>query len=173
MKILAFAASNSKNSINKQLVTHAVNFLKDHQTEIIDLNDFELPIYSIDRENDQGIPELAQKFFDKIEQADGLIISYAEHNGSYTAAFKNIFDWASRINSKLFSGKKMIILAASPGPGGAKNVLTTAANSAPHFGADLLGSLSVPSFKENFDSEQGILTNQELAQSLQYLLKRL
>jgi len=69
MKVLAFAATNSRNSINKALVTHAAELLKETrqaQIEILDLNDFEMPIYSIDREQQGGIPEPAQAFFNKI-----------------------------------------------------------------------------------------------------------
>ena len=67
MKILAFAASSSKHSINKQLVTHATEVLQTEiingaEIDIIDLNDYEMPIYSIDRENDSGIPDKAHAF---------------------------------------------------------------------------------------------------------------
>ncbi|MEM9574654.1 MAG: NAD(P)H-dependent oxidoreductase, partial [Pseudomonadota bacterium] len=60
MKILAFAASNSAQSINKQLVTHASEIFKSEvyagaEVEILDLNDFEMPINSIDREKSDGI----------------------------------------------------------------------------------------------------------------------
>ncbi|MFT5260301.1 MAG: chromate reductase [Saprospiraceae bacterium] len=82
MKILAFAASNSRQSINKQLVTYASSVIGDAQVELLDLNNFEMPIYSADREAQSGVPSLAQQFFDKIGAADGLLISYAEHNGS-------------------------------------------------------------------------------------------
>ena len=93
-KILAFGASNSRNSINKQLVTYAAGQLTDVEVLLLDLNDFEMPIYSIDREKESGIPELAQQFKQHILDADGILISFAEHNGAYTAAFKNVMDWA-------------------------------------------------------------------------------
>ena len=100
MKVLAFAATNHVQSINKQLVKYASTLI-DAEVEILDLNDFDMPIYSQDREQDSGIPEQAQRFFDKIGQADAVVISFAEHNGSYTAAYKNLFDWTSRINMKV------------------------------------------------------------------------
>ena len=46
--VIAFAASSSINSINKQLVTYAASLLKDAQVEILDLNDFEMPLFSVD-----------------------------------------------------------------------------------------------------------------------------
>ena len=89
-KIVAFGASSSKKSINKQFASYAASLISDADSIIIDLNDFEMPIYSIDYENDKGIPEKAFKFKEIIKSADGIIISFAEHNSVYTAAFKNL-----------------------------------------------------------------------------------
>lgn len=178
MKTLVFAASNSKQSINKALATHAAqvyqaNFQPDAVLEILDLNDYEMPIYSIDREQADGIPDLAKQFLAKIGTADNIIISYAEHNGSYTAAWKNIFDWMSRIEMKVFQNKPMLVLATSPGQGGAASVLNAAIQSAPHFTAEVEGSLSVPDFYDNFDSDKGELTNAGLIEDLNAVLGKL
>ncbi|WP_318487286.1 NADPH-dependent FMN reductase [Photobacterium leiognathi] len=173
MKLLAFAATNSQQSINRALVTYAASQVNADEVEILDLNDFEMAIYSIDRENASGIPEQAQLFFDKIGQADAILISFAEHNGTYTAAYKNIFDWASRINQKFYQQKPVLMLATSPGPGGAKNVLDTAVTSAPFFDANVVGSLSIPSFYENFDLEKQTLINEELNSQLISLVTKL
>jgi NAD(P)H-dependent FMN reductase len=179
MKILSFAATSSKQSINKQLVTHATEQLvrvagPDADVEVIDLNDYEMPIYSIDREKESGIPPEAHEFFSKIREADAVLISFAEHNGTYTAAFKNIFDWASRIEMRLFAGKPMALLSTSLGPGGGQNVLRTATEGLPFFGADVRGSFSLPKFFANFDSENNRLIQPEhqnkLAQVLDSLL---
>jgi chromate reductase len=109
MKVLAFAASSSKKSINKKLVTYALSFLKDVEIELLDLNDYELPLFSVDKEKETGQPFLAQEFLRKIGESDALIISFAEHNRSYSVAYKNIFDWCSlsycRNFSTLFCGK--------------------------------------------------------------------
>ncbi|AQS39586.1 putative flavoprotein [Shewanella psychrophila] len=166
MKLLAFAASNSSKSINKQLATYAASIVEGADVEILDINDYEMPIFSQDREEELGQPELAQKFFAKLGEADGIIISFAEHNGSYTAAYKNLFDWTSRIDMKVFQNKPMVLLATSPGPGGAKSVLAAASGSAPYFAADVKASLSIPSFFDNFDMEKGELKNDELKSAL-------
>ena len=162
MKILAFAATSSKKSINKQLASYATHLLPDtdqHEIEILDLNDYELPLFSEDREADIGQPQLARDFLTKIGESDAIIISFAEHNGSYTVAYKNTFDWASRINPKVFQNKPLLLLSTSPGPGGASSVLTAATTSAPFFDGEVIASFSLPSFYENFDSEQGHITN--------------
>ena len=155
MKVIAFAASTSSTSINKQLVSYAVSHLADDEVEILDLNDFELPLFSEDSEKKLGQPENAKAFLAKLQQADAVVVSFAEHNGSYSAAYKNLFDWCSRIQPKVYQDKAMIVLATSPGPGGAKNVLAAAVGSMPFFGAEVKATLSVPSFYDNFDPENG------------------
>ena len=167
MNLLAFAASSSKHSINKQLVNYAARLIEgglldDATVKTIDLNDYEMPIYSIDRENAGGIPSAAKEFFAEIGKADALLISFAEHNGSYTAAYKNIFDWASRINSRVYQEKPTVLLSTSMGGRGGSSVLATAVGGGPHFGNDIKGSLSVPSFSKNFDSDTGAISNPEI-----------
>lgn len=164
MKILAFAASNSRNSINRKLVGYAADRL--HQmtpgvrVKTLDLNDYEMPIYSADREAQDGIPALAHKFFDLIGAADAVLVSFAEHNGSTTAAWKNIFDWMSRIDKKVWQGKPLVMLAASPGGRGGANVLASQATMAPHFGADLKGMHGVGDWYQAWDDSDGRLLRQ-------------
>lgn len=167
MNILAFAASSSRNSINKQLVTYATTLLENVAVEILDINDYEMPLFSEDREQELGHPDAAKAFLEKIRAADALVVSYAEHNGSYTAAYKNLYDWASRIEQKVYQGKPMVLLATSPGPGGASNVLAMATNSAPFFGAEVKATLSLPLFHDIFDSDAGRLTNTEAQTQLE------
>lgn len=169
MKILAFAASNSLTSINKQFVTYAASLLEGHEVELVDIANYELPFYRPDREAEHGVPAKAQEFYNKITAADGLLVSFAEHNGSYTAAYKNLFDWASRINgANVYQNKPAVLLSTSPGKGGAKSVLGQAVNSAPHFGMDVKATFSLPTFQENF--AQG-LTGEHKTQLIEALEK--
>jgi chromate reductase len=169
-KIIAFGASSSKNSINKQLATYVANQFEDVSVEILDLNDYELPIYSTDKEKETGIPELAINFYNKIGSADLIIISFAEHNGAYSASFKNIFDWISRINGKTFQEKPMLLLSTSPGPRGGSSVLEIAKNRFPFQGGIIKGSFSLPSFNDNFDAVNGII-NPDLKHQLLEIIK--
>ena len=173
MKLLALAGSNSKKTINGQLIRYAASLIEGAEVEILDLNDFEMPLFSVDREDEWGIPELAQRFYDKTGAADALLVSLAEHNGSYTVAFKNLFDWTSRIDGKVYQEKPLVLLATSPGARGASGVLATAVNSAPHFGADLKGSLSIADFYKNFDTATGKITNPEIQAELKATLGNL
>jgi NAD(P)H-dependent FMN reductase len=156
MKILAFAATNSRNSINRALIDYATgqlqaDILPGAEIEFLDLNDFEMPIYSIDRETEGGIPAEARTFFDKIGAADAVLVSFAEHNGSTTAAWKNIFDWMSRIEMKLWQGKPVVMLAASPGPRAGAGVLGGQEMLAPFFGMDIKGKHGIGKWAEAWD----------------------
>jgi NAD(P)H-dependent FMN reductase len=166
MKLLAFAASNSKKSINKQLVTYAASLLKGADVEVLDLNDYEMPLFSVDKEEELGHPALAKAFLAKIAACDALIISFAEHNGTYSVAYKNIFDWCSRAGGKVFQNKPLVLLATSPGARGGASVLAAATNSMPFFAGQVMATLSIPSFFDNFDLEKGVLKNEDLKQQL-------
>ena len=176
MRLLAFAASNSRRSINRQLVDHAVRLLEDGllpdvAVETIDLNDFEMPLYSVDRQDEGGIPQLAHDFFDAIGRSDGVLISFAEHNGSYTAAYKNLFDWTSRIDRRVYQDRPAVLLSTAPGPRGGRGVLDTAVSVAPFFGCDVRASLAVPSFHDVFDATTGALTDTDLSDGLREALR--
>lgn len=173
MKILAFAATSSTQSINRRLLGFASTLIDGADIEFLDINDYEMPLYSSDREAAHGVPDQAHRFYQKIGAADALLISFAEHNGSYTAAYKNLYDWTSRIDTKVYQGKPALMLSTSPGAGGAANVLATATASAPFFGANLKASMSVPSFFENFDAETEQLTDSDLVKRLQAALSDL
>ena len=162
MKTLALVASNSRNSINRKLLECASRLLEsivETEIELVSVNDFDAPMYSIDTENESGIPEAAKELRKKIADADNMLIAYAEHNGSYVAAYKSLFDWMTRIEGKVFAEKPMVIMATSPGKGGASSVLKQAETSAPFFGANIKASFSLPSFNSMFDLETGEITD--------------
>lgn len=173
MKIVAFGASTSKKSINKSLATFTASLAKGATVEILDLNDFDLPLFSQDIEEAIGQPQAAQDFFDKITSADAIIISFAEHNGSYAAAYKNLFDWASRIDPKVYQNKPTVFLATSPGAGGAASVLASAEASAPFYGVDLKDAVSVPSFYDAYDADTQKVTNTAALERLQSAVTKL
>lgn len=156
MKIIAFAASTSKHSINKQLVEHTLTNFPDADIRLLDLNDYDMPVFSVDREV-QGYPEQAHQFLKDLSWGEFYIISMSEHNGAATAAFKNIFDWSSRIDPKAFADKPVFLLSTSPGGYGGKNSLQYAITRFPKHGASIVETFSLPSFNENFSTEKGIL----------------
>ena len=169
-KIVAFGASSSLNSINKDLATYTASQVPDSASIVVNLIDFEMPIYSIDKEKENGIPDLAYKFKDILKNADGIVISFAEHNGVYTAAFKNIFDWISRIEKVVWYNKPMFLLSTSDGDRGAKTVLQIAYNRMSHGNPYKIPTFSLPNFNKNFDKHKGII-NHDLNDEFQDALK--
>lgn len=163
--IIAFAGSNSKNSINKELASYAASLVNGVDVNVLDLNDFELPLYGIDYEVEHGIPDNAHKFMDIIKSTDGIVLSLAEHNGAYATVFKNIFDWMSRIDGKLWNDKPMLLMATSPGGRGGATVLDIAKGRFPYMGGNIVGTFSLPSFGDNFQDNK--IVNRELQAQLQ------
>ncbi|MDO5104501.1 NADPH-dependent FMN reductase [Capnocytophaga sp.] len=161
MKIIAFGASTCTTSINQKLAQFAAKQF-DGDIEILDLRDYQFPLYSVDVENEIGLPEKATELLHKFQTADLIIISLAEHNGAYTAAFKNTFDWVTRVNMKCFAGKKLFLLATSPGARGGQSVLDIAAARFPFHGGEVITTFSLPAFNDNFSETEGI-TNAKLA----------
>lgn len=146
--------------MNKQLAVYASSLVQDVEVSVLDLNDYELPLYGIDLENEMGIPENAQIFLDEIKASDGIVLSLAEHNGAYATVFKNLFDWMSRIEGKTFLGKPMLLMAASPGGRGGASVLQIAQDRFPRHDANIVEVFSLPNFGANFSDEK--IINSEL-----------
>lgn len=167
--IIVFAGSNSQKSINKQLVTYAAQQLQIVDYQLLDLNDFIMPLYGIDHEIAHGMPEKAVELSRLFEETDGFLISLAEHNGSYTVAFKNVFDWLSRIQTKVWRNKPMLLLSTAPGGRGGLSVMETAVARFPRMGANITGNLSIPFFAKNFS--EGQLINEDYQQTLIKLIQ--
>ena len=162
-KIAAFAGSTSSTSINKQLVIFTSTLLNNTDSTIIDMNDHQAVIYSSDEEQ-KGFPDNLVAFSKQLKEYDGFIISLAEHNGSYAAAFKNTLDWLSRIDRVIFNNKPVLLMSASPGGRGGASVLASASTYFPHAGASEITSFSFPNFYDNF--KDGKVVHQDLLDEL-------
>ncbi len=167
-KIITIGGSTSKKSINKQLAEYAGDLLKDVNLIKVDLNNFDMPLYSVDIENEQGFSQGVNELNEIFNTADGFVISLAEHNGAYSTAFKNAFDWLSRIEGKVWRNKPVLLLSSSPGGRGGQSVLEIALSRFPHMGANIVGSMTFPTFYENF--KEGEIVNAELKDKLEGLV---
>ena len=131
---------------------------------VLDLNNFELPLYGIDYEIEHGIPGNAHKFLDLIKSSNGIVLSLAEHNGSYSVAFKNIFDWMSRIESNLWNDKPMLLMTTAPGGRGGMTVMNIAKEKFPFMGGNIVSNFSLPFFAKNFS--EGEIIDEEFDNQL-------
>ena len=122
-KILAFAGSARKESINKKLAQAAATEVQAAGAEVtfLDLADYPMPLYNQDLEDESGLPDTAIAFKEQLIQHHGFIIACPEYNGSITPLLKNAIDWATRPASLsepglvCFKGKTAALLATSPG----------------------------------------------------------
>ncbi|MDX1829110.1 MAG: NADPH-dependent FMN reductase [Lutibacter sp.] len=167
-KIITIGGSTSIMSINKILVEYAGSLLDNVDVQNIDLNDFEMPLFSVDIMEKHGTPKAAKKLDAIINNADGILISLTEHNGAYSAAFKNMFDWLSIIDGKVWKDKPMLLLSTSPGVRGGESVLSIALNRFPYNGGNIIGSMPFPSFNENFKNNE--IVNKPLKDKLVKLI---
>jgi NAD(P)H-dependent FMN reductase len=122
-RILAFAGSARRDSLHKKLVRVAAEIARAAGAEVtvIDLADYELPLYDGDLEAESGLPDNARKLKDLFVDHDGLLLACPEYNSSITPLLKNTIDWVSRQAdpneppSAGYRGKVVALMAASPG----------------------------------------------------------
>jgi NAD(P)H-dependent FMN reductase len=121
-RILAFASSTRRESFNKKLVAIAAQSARQAGAEVtlIDLKDFQLPLFDPDLEAEQGMPENGKKLKKLFIDHDGLLIASPEYNSSFPAVLKNAIDWVSRPapgepSLVAFRGKVATLMSASPG----------------------------------------------------------
>ncbi|MDX2361292.1 MAG: NAD(P)H-dependent oxidoreductase [Crocinitomicaceae bacterium] len=173
-KIIAFSGSNSKSSINQQLITVVAELVEGSEVEVIDLRDFPAPVYGIDLEMEEGMPAKMVELNGKLAEADGFIISSPEHNGSMPAVLKNTIDWLSRIEQKVFNDKPTIFMSTSPGPRGGMSALEHLVAIMPYRGAKVVGSYSLGSFGENLvDGKLNADKHSEIQEVLRSLEKEI
>lgn len=167
--ILGFAGSNSSTSINYKLVQYTAKLTLNHDVRLLNLANFPFPMYSEDYEKENGYSNALVEVKDDIRSADALIISVSEHNGHPSAYFKNFLDWLSRVDKNFLEGKKILLMATSPGKRGAISALDLVNQLLPRFGATAITTFSLPSFYENFEDSKGI-TDVDLAKKHQEAL---
>jgi len=174
MKILAISGSNSDTSINKDLAAYAATlFQGTHEVEVLDMNPFEMPIYKHEREVNDGVPQQAHDFAAKIDGANVILLALGEHNGTYSAAFKNVFDWVSRIKNRTVWGEiPMVLMATSPGGRGGIGVLEVAKQRFPFHGGNVVETFSLPFFNVNFNRQEGKITNPEKDAELKEIIAK-
>lgn len=167
-KILAFAGSNSRTSINHTFVKHVAERLNGHDVTLIELRNFEIPMYSIDYEKDRGFPTDIMVLKNLIDEHESLVISVNEHNGGPSAFFKNILDWLSRLNRSFLTDKRILLMSTAPGTRGGASSLEYCKGIFPRFGGQVIDSFSFPSFGENF--VDGAVVNEVLEMGIEDVL---
>lgn len=180
IKILAFAGSGRKDSVNKKVVAVAAQGAREAGAEvtIVNLEDFDMPIFTEDLEAEHGMNKGGQAFKELLMSHDGFLISSPEYNSSYSGLFKNAIDWASRQTGDekpmaAYRGKVAAIMAASPGALGGMRVLVVLRMLLENLGTMVLPTQkSISAAFDKFDA-QGNITDEKAEKALKNLGKNL
>lgn len=173
-RLLAFAGSARKASFNKLAVAAAAAGARTAGAEVtlVDLRDWEMPLYDGDLEDAHGLPEVVLRFKALMGEHDGFLVACPEYNSSITPLLKNTIDWCSRAAEgeaplACYAGKVVGLVAASPGAlGGLRGLVTV---------RSILGNLrmhvipeqaAVPRAHEVFDA-QGHVADERMRSSLE------
>jgi len=137
MKLLVFAASHRKQSINRKLAALAAGFAEQEgaSVDFPEYGDFDMPIYDDELFDPNALPEAAVRFVAMLRNAAGIIISSPEYNWSFPGSLKNIIDWASVAATNPFAGRTALLLSASPSMRGGAQGLVQLKEPLQHLGA--------------------------------------
>ena len=158
-KILAFAGSTRTESFNKKLVKIAADGAREAGVDvtIIDLRDFQMPLYDADLENQKGLPPSAIKLKQLMLSHDGFLISSPEYNSSISGVLKNAIDWASRqgddeVSLACFKEKVAGLMSASTGVLGGLRGLVHVRAILENIGVMVIPTqIAIPKAHEEFD----------------------
>lgn len=155
-RILAFSGSARRESLNRKLLNAAVDATRAAGAEVtlLDLNEYVLPLYHGDLEDEKGLPENATKLMTLITQHNGLLIASPEYNSQMTPLLKNTIDWCTRGDDNPFTGKVAAVVSASPGAFGAIRSMTLARQLLTHLGCLVVAAQCVlPRADAAFDAQ--------------------
>jgi chromate reductase len=162
-KIIAFAGSNSSTSINHALVSYVASTIENYDVTVLRLTAYPVPMYSEDIDKNEGFPDALKSLLAILKEADGVLISVNEHNGTISAFFKNVIDWLSKIDGSYLEGTKVILLSTSNGGRGGQTALQYLTDYYTRKKVDIIASIPFPSFSKNFSIEEGKIVDQEQA----------
>jgi NAD(P)H-dependent FMN reductase len=174
-RILAFAASARRESLNRKFLALAVEATNaaGGEVSLLDLNDVALPLYNGDVEAAQGMPPNAVKLVGLIAGHDALLIASPEYNSMITPLLKNTLDWCTRGETDPFEGKVAAVVSASPGPYGGIRSMQMAQQLLLKLGCHVVpGQCTLIHADKAFDAK-GRVSDPRVQKSLQKLAARL
>jgi chromate reductase, NAD(P)H dehydrogenase (quinone) len=155
-RILAFSGSSRRESLNQKLLVSVVEAVRavGGEVTLISLNDYVMPLYNGDLEDEKGIPENAKKLMQLILEHGALLIASPEYNSQMTPLLKNSIDWCTRGDENPFRGKVAAVVSASPGNFGGIRSMTLARQLLTHLGCHIVPAQCVlPAADKAFDPD--------------------
>jgi chromate reductase, NAD(P)H dehydrogenase (quinone) len=175
-KILAFSGSARRDSFNTKLVAIAAGGAKAAGADVtvINLADFEMPLFNQDLEAEKGLPAAAVALKKLFIEHHGLLISCPEYNSSITPLLKNTIDWVSRpapgaAALSAYKGKVATLMSASPGALGGLRGLVTVRSILGNIGVVMLPEqIAVPTAHQAIEAS-GRLKDEKMQASIEGL----
>jgi chromate reductase, NAD(P)H dehydrogenase (quinone) len=117
IRLLAFAASLRRGSVNRGLLSVAVELASGGgaDVDVAEFAEFDMPLFNHDVLDASGYPPGAQELARRVLVADGMLIASPEYNYSLPGTLKNAIDWVSRMRPMPFRGRSAFLMAASGG----------------------------------------------------------
>jgi len=163
--LLAFSGSLRAASFNSR-VLRALPALAPPGVEIVQFDVADLPFYNQDLDG-EVVPDVVAALRAAVAEADGVIFASPEYNHSYSAVTKNVVDWASRPMMKgAILGKKSMVIAVGPGPGGGKHCLEELGKLLGLLGGTVVASVGAAKVHEKFTADSDVIADEELAAEL-------
>ena len=156
IRFLVFGASLRRQSLNDRLASLAASCVerKGGSVDLAHMADFDCPSYDQDVEVEDGMPDGARQFHDRLTAADAFIVAAPEYNASMSGALKNLIDWTSRFRPQPFNGRQGLLMSASPSMVGGNRGLWALRIPFEHLGARLYPDMfSLAQAHEAFDAD--------------------
>ena len=165
-RILAFAGSARRESLNRKLLAVAVRETRAAGGEVtlIDLNEYQLPLYHGDLEDHDGMPANADRLVRLITEHAGLLIASPEYNSLITPLLKNTIDWCTRADPNPLEGRVAAVVSASPGMFGGVRSAQMARQLLLHLGCHVVpAQCTLPRAHEAFEPDGALKDQRTLA----------
>ena len=178
--ILIFAGSARRGAFSRQLAAAATTIVSEAggKPTLIDLADFETPLYNADIEDANGIPQSVVDFRHLVATHHGMMIATPEYNGFVTPLLLNMLCWASRPSpgddfGSVFQNKPVALMASSPGRLGGVRVIPRLRDMVAELGmVPVPGFATVPTAGEAF-TPRGRLVDSGIESGMASLVDRL
>ena len=178
--LLIFAGSARHGAFSKQFAAAATTLVAGEggKPTLIDLANFEVPLYNADIETTSGIPQPVIDFRRLVASHDGMMIATPEYNGFVTPLLLNMLCWASRPSPSddfgaVFHGRPVGLMASSPGRLGGVRVVPRLRDVVAELGMVAVPGFVTVSAAASAFTEQGRLVDRPTEDELVMLVRRL
>ena len=164
MSKIGILVASSNNNLKLGLKLKELALTLNYDTELINLVDLKLPLYSTLEEQENGIPESVLDLASKILALKAFIVIAPEYNGVMPPVLNNAMAWTSRATKDWRDAfnEKIVALATHSGGGGAKG-LQAMRIQFQHLGANILARELLTTYEKPLNEETAIAMINTLA----------